>query len=486
MTLRRLFALYALVLTLLGLGMAENAASAEDSRSIRDFTPCDGRADDTVGTQAAFQAAAHNAFIIVVDCPLTLRIGDDIARPIFVESGTRVIFNDNGQLFVNNSGIPAFVIANTYDVHFLGWRILYTGQTSLQRIANGYHRNGQWVSERNMVASAFNDRVLTPWMSRNRNVVMTNGHDLWNGPSNSTAIFFFTGDDGNIEVRDMAVSAYDFSDPSRYVPMVFSFTTGFPSGTIAPAANGPKIDRPAVPHDMVFDHIDLDGTLMGFQGTVRNATFSYIRSHRYSDLQGRDGLFPGGEEKWFAPPHLFYINATAVGPHVIQSEHVRIYDVVDDGIRAAGTARDVNDSNRSGNALSLKIGGNDILVDTYTSHRPDGFLDVLSSNGLTIRNAEASYDSGFLNDLYPGIRFPAGAPGYKNVVLENIRLSDSAPVTLVFPISNNSFPGNSRVVFRNVSVKLNAWAGNGPLTAPVLAGAGNNTSVSYLIGQSNP
>ncbi len=473
---RMLLVFCASALTLVGSGAPNTTIAAGATRSIRDFTDCDGRSDDTQGLQAAFTAAAHNAFTLVIDCPVSLHIADDIARPIFVDSGTRVQFSRGGQLVVDNSGIPAFVIANSSDVHFLGWRILYTGQTPVQKLVTGYHRDHQWVAKTTAVGGEFNNAILTPWMAKNRRVVMSNGHDLWSGTTNSTAIFFLTGDDSGIEVRDMAVSTADAAHPAHYVPMVFSFTTGFYSGTSTPKASGPAMDRPAVPHDLVFDHIDLDGTLMGFQGTMRDATFSHIRSHHYADLQGDDGNMPGGEGKWFAPPHLFYI----VGSGPVQPQHIRISDVVDDGLRV-GRPRDTQTDKGSGYALSLKIGGNDVVVDGYVSHRPDGFLDVLASNGLTVRNAEATYDSHFLNDIYPGVRFVAGAPGYTDVTLENVHLTDTSPRTRVAPVSNNNVPTNSGVVFHDVRVDLNDWAGPAPLSAPAFAGNHNSTPVTYTV-----
>jgi len=455
------------------------ATTAGLSRSIRDFTACDGRTDDSKGVQAAFQAAAHNAFTLVVDCPVTLHVGDDIARSIFVDTGTRVVFTNSGRLTVDNSGIPAFVIANSNDIHFLGWRILYTGQTQLTYTSDGYHRDGQWVPQKTSIAGAFNDAILTPWMAKNRNVVMTSGHDLWNSPTNGCAIFFFTGDDNGIEVRNMTVSATDLGSPSHYAAMVFSFTTGFYSGTVTPKASAPAIARPAVPHNIVIDQIDFDGTLMGFQGTMQNATFSHIRSHHYADLQADDGSDLGGQGKWFAPPHLFYINAGS-GVNAVQPEHIRITDVVDDGIRV-GQARDTQGNSGSGYALSLKIGGEDVVVDGYVSHRPDGFLDVLSANGLTVSNAQATYDSSFINNIYPGIRFPAVSPqSYKNVTLQNITLTDTSTQTTRPPIAGSPLTGNSDIVFRNVRVNLNTWVNKGALTSPVMAGSGNNTPVSYV------
>src|SRR5208282_627634 len=115
---------------------------------------------------------------------------------------------------------------------------------------------------------------------------------------------------------------------------------------------------------------------------VQDATFENITSHRYGDLQDANGGNVGGIGKWFAPPHLFYLNYVTDGDPALFNTNIQIRNVVDDGPRV-GVARDKGGSDSiSGYALSLKIGCIDCVVDTYSSSRPDGFLDVLPSNNL--------------------------------------------------------------------------------------------------------
>ena len=45
----------------------------------------DGSQDEEAAVAAAFAAAANNAFVLQVDCPVFIHVGADIARPIFVE-----------------------------------------------------------------------------------------------------------------------------------------------------------------------------------------------------------------------------------------------------------------------------------------------------------------------------------------------------------------------------------------------------------------
>jgi hypothetical protein len=139
-----------------------------------------------------------------------------------------------------------------------------------------------------------------------------------------------------------------------------------------------------------------------------------------------------------------------------------------------GSARNT----RSGNALSLKIGCVACSVDHYISARLDGFLDVLASEGLTISNVDASYDSSFESNQWPAWRFPSS--GYSHVTFENIVLQDSATETLHPPIDGTGQASNQSIVFSNVSVRINRWAGSGRLL-PDIAGQGNDIALDYAI-----
>jgi hypothetical protein len=94
---------------------------------------------------------------------------------------------------------------------------------------------------------------------------------------------------------------------------------------------------------------------------------------------------------------------------------IHIDSVLDWGPRV-GVARDKGGTDTiSGYAMSLKLGCNSCSVDHYGSNRPDGFMDVLPSYGLTVSNVFAEFDSSFLKNVYTaGLRFPA--TGYHNVV----------------------------------------------------------------------
>jgi hypothetical protein len=182
--------------------------------------------------------------------------------------------------------------------------------------------------------------------------------------------------------------------------------------------------------------------------------------------------------KWFAPPHLFYLNYIIAGDPALFNRKIRIHDVIDAGVRI-GTARDKGGSDSiSGYALSLKLGGADCSVDTYTSNRPDGFMDVLASNGLTVSNVTATYNSAFLNNLFPGLRFPQTP--YKDVAFDNIALTDTAASSVQLPVGSATQASNENIIFKNAHTVINRWSGSG-LPVPVVDGTGSSLSMDVSI-----
>jgi hypothetical protein len=323
---------------------------------------------------------------------------------------------------------------------------------------------------------------LTKWLADNRAITFDTrlGHvaSNWVGPAHVSAVFYITGDSFDVTVTGMRLYAPPAAGADRFVPAVFSLSENFKSNQTITSATPPTAQYLGVPHRLTFSDIDFDGTYMGWLGGVQNAVFDKIRSHRYGDLQDAKGGNVGGVGKWFAPPHLFYLNYRIEGDPALFNRNLRIHDVVDAGLRV-GTARDKGGADSiSGYALSLKLGCIDCSVDTYTSNRPDGFMDVLSSNGLTVSNVTATYDSAFLNDLFPGLRFPQTP--YKDVTFDNVALADTAPTSVQLPVSSATQASNEGIVLKNVRTVINRWSGAGsPL--PVIGGTGNSISMNVSI-----
>jgi hypothetical protein len=463
----------------------QNAQGATTlKKSISNWVTCNGASDDTEGVTRAFAAARRAAFTLVVDCPVRIHSGLDIARVIYIDDGTTVEFTGSGKFTVDNVMHPTFVIANSKGIRLTNWNVEYDASMPVNPDVGGYGNNGQFVggAGRTQPTSAWNDRRMTPWLAANRAIIFDASrggvHSLWASPTNTCAVFFITGDTSNVTVTGMNVHVPTTAGGDRFVPVVFSISQNFKSNQTVTAETPRTAQFFAVPHDLTFSNITFDGTYMGWVGGVQNVVIENIRSHRYGDLQDAKGENVGGVGKWFAPPHLFYLAYSPAGDPALFNRNIQIKNVVDDGPRI-GTARDKPGTTIfSGNALSLKIGCVDCSVDTYKTTRPDGFLDVLPSDGLTISNVDATFDSTFLNNYYPGWRFPSS--GYMHLTFENISLKDTAVSTVHPPIDGSNEPSNESIVFRNVRVGLIRWSGKGPLL-PNFAGQGNDVALSHTV-----
>lgn len=451
------------------------SATPAQSRSIRNWAHCDGKTDDDAGVAAAFDAAKNGAFTLVVDCPVFIHVGSDVRHPIFINNGTTVQFTKTGQFTIDNIFIPAFVIANSANIHLLDWRLLYKGGLPVDWNVGGYYDNGSFVQANPMghaqPSAFFNDRVLTPWLTAHRGIHFTAVSSPWLGPTNASSIFFIVGSARDVVVQDFTISVPPNAKGSQFIPMVFSFAVGYNSNQTVTRQTPLTAQYCSAPSNFTFSNIVFDGYYMGWQGRIQNTTFQHVRAYRYGDLEGVDGGKVGGVGKWFAPPHLFYLNYDPKQTG-LENRNIRITDVFDYGQRV-GTARDLGGiDTQSGYANSLKIGAIDSVVNGYTSYRPDGLLDLLTSKNLTISNVTATYDSSFINNVYPGIRFPQGP--YQHVTLENVTLTDKAANTKQWPIGNIWNPSSSQIVLKNVKVNLNNWAkDNPPKVMPNVRAASN-------------
>jgi hypothetical protein len=448
-------------------------------KAINAWVTCGGTSDETAGVAKAFAAAKHGAFTLIVDCPVNIKIGTDIARTIFIEDGTTVEFTGTGKFTVDNVQIPAFVIADSSNINLTNWNVEYDASMPVNE-SIGFENNGQFNSGK--AGNAFNDVRLTQWLAANKAIVFDRSrgtvNSQWTGTTNACAVFFITGDSSYVNVSGMHLYVPANAGGDRFIPVAFALGMNFKRSQTVSALTPLTAQHVAIPQDLTFSNVTLDGTYMGWVGGLKDSVFENIASHRYGDLQDANGKNVGGLGKWFAPPHLFYLNYQLDGDAALFNTNIHIKNVVDSGIRI-GKARDAGGGDSiSGYANSLKLGCVDCTVDTYTSARPDGLMDVLTSDGLTISNVTATYNSAFLNNLYPGWRFPSAT--YKNVKFQNITLTDSAENTIdTGPIGNAGAVSNQSIVLSNVKVVLHNWVGEGA-PFPAINGTGNDVSLNYL------
>jgi hypothetical protein len=466
------------------MGIAGNgiAHAATEKRSIREWVSCSSTADESAGTIEAFAAARHNAFTLVVDCAVRLHSGLAIDRAIFIDNGTAVQFTSAGKFIVDNMFHPAFVIANSSNIVLTNWNVEWDSSVPVDPNVRGFELDGKFVDHNGITqpAGAFNDIVLTKWLTANRSISFNEQRGfvkpVWVGAVNMSAIFYITGSTANVLVTGMKIGVPTAAGGDKFLPMAFSLSQNWKSNQTVTGKTPYNADYLAVPNHLTFSGVTLDGTLMGWQGNVQDVLFENITSHRYGDLQDARGKNVGGVDKWFPPPHLFYLDHTLADDVRLYNANVYFEAVNDLGPRV-GVARDTGHDGSSGYAASLKLGCSDCSVDHYTSARPDGFMDMLPSEELTVSNVVASFDSKFINDMYPAaLRFPG--TGYSHVTFENIQLEDTAADTGKGPLGNAPSSTNSAIVFTNFNLSMKQWSGpSSTVPVPTIGGASNNISL---------
>ena len=377
---------------------------------------------------------------------------------------------------------PAFVIANSTQVSLLNWNVEWDGTVPVNPNFGGYYLNGRWVASAGTTqpAAAFNDLTLTNWLAANRGITFDQSKgwakSIWVGGINPAAVFFITGDSSLVGISGMSLYAPAGAGGGSFIPMAFSISANWKNNQRVTALTAETGQYAAVPHNITFNNITLDGTLMGWQGNVQSAFFYDITSKRYGDLQDAAGNNVGGIGKWFPPPHLFYLNTHVTDP-ALGNNGITLENVNDEGVRT-GVARDrAGDNNLSGYASSLKLGCSTCSILNYISRRPDGFMDVLPAANLTVNGVYASFDSAFLNNLYPAaIRFPS--TGYSHVTFESATFVDNAAITLAGPLGNAASPTNQAIVMSNFQIYLHNWSGSN-LPLPTIGGATNDIQLNY-------
>ena len=487
---------------------------------------CDGTTPDNAALNKGLVAAKANAFPLIIDCPLAIHIGSDYTQPIFLYNDTTVAFSGAGKVIVDNVFVPAFVFAGVTAVTLINWDVEYNIPASLPIDGIPSITIAGTTSQ---VAGAFINTTLTNWLQANMGINFNDTaqnrkyNSSGSGGVNCAAVFYFTGGASHVTIDGLTLAVPTTATADRFIPFGFAFIENYKVDQNITTATK-TFDDPAasanfdVPHNLVFHNITLDGMLMGFQGNLYNSSFDTITELRYGDLQDASdsatnvgGYSPSGSSThWFPPPHLFYLDYTTPpdsnpnysGDPLLYNRGISISNVAD--ALPAGSRKGIA-RNGGGNADSLKIGcvtpsgATPCTVSNYRSNRPDGFMDVLLTDGVTLSNITAQFDSSFTyNEYNAAIRWDvSGNPHYstspqptyyfENMTFINVTLSDSPQSsTTVDPIGNFRNTGatgveNSNMTFTNVVVNVPHWTNGNTMPLPGQYGMTTNSEIEFVI-----
>jgi len=403
------------------------------------YIGCDVSTDSRDKVAKVFGESENYKVTLIIDCPIFIHIGRDIAKPILIRSNYTVKMIKNGKFIVDNDMIPAFVMLNSSNIDLEDWNVDYRGSVHVDPNVNGYYIDGVFnkSSQPSSPSYAFHDNILNKWASINRNIKFSKAPGStslpWPGPVNSSAIIYIIGDSHDIKLNGINMFVDKNANPNKFIPVCISTSIGYPDNYSVFGDYYSRSKYFVSPHKITAVNIRFDGYLMGWLGVLENSIISKVSAFRYSDLQDANGDDVGGLHKWFPPPHLFYLYYPSA-PEGAKVSGLIIRNVEDYGIRL-GRARDKPTENRSGNASSIKIGAENSVIEFYRSLRPDGVMDLLPSKNVSITHLYGEFDTKFTSGLYSGIRFPIN--GFDNIKFTDIVLKDRSTIKFHNPVDEN-------------------------------------------------
>jgi hypothetical protein len=84
---------------------------------------CDASIDESTQLEVAIDAAANNAFILLIDCPVRFHTGSASTRSIPIPDGVTISFSGAGEFLIVDGGPPALTVAHPALVSFFDWNV---------------------------------------------------------------------------------------------------------------------------------------------------------------------------------------------------------------------------------------------------------------------------------------------------------------------------------------------------------------------------
>lgn len=95
------------------------------TKSIRQWVSCSETIDESNQLASALTAAANNAFVLSVDCPVRFHTGSAASRSITVPDGVTVKFSGSGEFLTVSNGPSALKITHPNKVTFINYNQTY-------------------------------------------------------------------------------------------------------------------------------------------------------------------------------------------------------------------------------------------------------------------------------------------------------------------------------------------------------------------------
>jgi hypothetical protein len=84
---------------------------------------CNPSIDESTQLEVAIDAAADNAFILLIDCPVRFHTGSAWLRSIPIPDGVTISFSGAGEFLIVDGGPPALTVADPAQVSFIDWNV---------------------------------------------------------------------------------------------------------------------------------------------------------------------------------------------------------------------------------------------------------------------------------------------------------------------------------------------------------------------------
>lgn len=409
-----------------------------------------GLTDSYAGFVAAYTLAMSQGIPLIIDCKCYISILTNDSKSIFLRTGTMFFGTPSGEITLDNSFIPSFIMHHTTDAMVLNLNIKYIGTPPWDTTIGPYPA----------LPAHFNDVIMKNDLITNfGNTFTGSGSALFQGTITPQSIFLLRGACQRILFQNVRFYVPQGANASNFIGCVMGLDPEWLPGTLVTNNNQPQNSTTAIiPSDIDMIDCRIDGALMGILG-CGGIRINGLKSWRYSDMQKPDGTGAGGNGLSFAPPHLIYLQDQDPSYSNWQRDICNVYDY---GQYVGGAIR--RPATTSGTSLSLKLAPcKNTVVNNYTSLRPDGFADILTNtygNAFgAMSNLYFTYDSSLVTangSSVWGMRFPSLTP-YNYLTINNVTARDVNPSPKQFPFLDIGNILNTNIRFSGVKVYLADW-----------------------------